>query len=186
MYKQIYEKIKFILVLPGKFWEREAEDEEKYDVAGQFVYPLLGLIALSAFIGYWIHSEAFDLAKALQVTCISFVAGFAGFFVASFLIDELSTSFLKIEKNINWARKFAGYSSIVFYLVTIFTNLLPSFFFVYLLLFYTVYIIWEGSDRFMKVDESKKLLFTVGATIIILGMPYLIEKILLALLPGAN
>jgi len=186
MYKQIYEKIRVILVLPKDFWKQEAENEEKYDVASQFVYPLLGLIALSSFVGCWIHNAPFDLARALQLTCISFVAKFAGYYVAAFLMDELSASFLQVEKNIVQVRKFVGYSSVVFYLVTIFMNLFPNFFFVYLFLFYTVYIIWEGSDRFMKIDENKKLLFTAASSVFVLGAPHLLEMILLAFLPGIN
>jgi len=184
MYKKIYEKIKLILVAPKKFWEEESTSDKKYDVPSQFVYPLLGLVALSAFIGYWWNYGAFDLPKALQITCVSFASGFAGFFVASFLVDELSHSILKMEKNTVRTRNFVGYSSIVFYLIYIFLYIFPSFFFVFLFLFYTVYIVWEGSDVYMHVREKDRQKFTIGASVIIVASPLLIEKILSAFLPG--
>ncbi|MCD7973413.1 MAG: YIP1 family protein [Candidatus Azobacteroides sp.] len=185
MYKQIYEKIKLLLIQPRKFWEEEA-NKSKEDIAGNFVYPLLGFVALAAFIGYWWDTDTFHLPRALQVTCVSFVAGFAGYFIAAFLIDELSPGLFHLKKNILKARIFVGYASVIFYLVTIFMNLLPSFFFVFLFLFYTVYIIWEGSDVFMKVKEKDRQKFTLGASVVIVGAPLLIEKVLLALLPSVN
>lgn len=186
MYKQIYKKIKLLLILPKKFWEQEAEESDitKYDVMSQFVYPLLGLIAVSAFIGYWLNSEIFDLPGALQLTCISFFAGFAGFFVASFTIDELAPNLFEIEKDITRTRTFVGYASVVLYLVTIFMSLFPGLFFVFLFLFYTVYIIWEGADVFMQIETNNRQKFTIVSSVLIIGAPMLIHKILVSFLPG--
>ncbi len=186
MYKQIYEQIKLILVSPSKFWKQLAEDNNKkeVDVASHFVYPLLGIVALSAFFGIWWNNDSFNLAKALQIICVDFVAGFAGFFIAAFLIDELSFSVLKIEKRISRSRQFAGFSSVVIYLSTIILNILPSLFFIYLLLFYIVYIVWEGSDIFMNVAENDKQKFTIGASAILILSPLMVQKLLYMLLPG--
>lgn len=186
MYKKIYEQIKMILVSPSTFWKQSAgeNNEKDSDVASGFVYPLLGIIALSAFIGSWWNNEIFSLPKALQLTCVDFVSGFAGFFIASFLIDELSSAFLNIPKDIIRCRRFAGYSSVILFIIVIISNIFPNFFFVYLFLFYTVYIVWEGADVFMYVKDKDRQKFTIVSSAIIIASPMLIRKVLTLILPG--
>ncbi|MCL1943032.1 MAG: hypothetical protein FWF54_05735 [Candidatus Azobacteroides sp.] len=186
MYKRIYELTKLILVSPAAFWKQLAasDDKKDMDVASGFVYPLLGIVALSAFVGTWWNQEVFNLPQALQLTCIDFVAGFTGFFIASFLIDEVSAAYLNLPKNIIRSRQFAGYSSIVIFMIAVILNIFPNFFFVHLFMFYIVYIVWEGSDVFMKVEEKDKLKFTIGASAVIIGSPMLILQLLSLLLPG--
>ena len=186
MYKQIYGKIKLILVSPEKFWIQlsEKDRESHVNITTNFVYPLLGLIAISSFIGSWWNNEVFDLQRALQIVCVNFVAGFAGFFVASFLVDEFSAGFLTLEKNIIRARNFVGYSSVVLYVIVIFWNIVPNYFFIFLFLFYTVYIVWEGSEKYMQIENKDRLKFTIVSSLLIVGAPFIIEKILLFFLPG--
>ena len=175
-----------MLVSPSEFWKRLARSNNKKDtdVATRFVYPLLGIVAVSAFVGVWWNGtgNVFNLQRALQLTCVNFVAGYAGFFLASFLVDELGAAFWNIPKNIVRSRQFVGYSSIVLFIIAVILNLFPHFFFMYLFLFYVVFIVWEGADTFMKVENENKQKFTILTSGVLIASPLLIRKLLLLML----
>lgn len=79
---------------------------------------------------------------------------------------------------------FVGFSSALMFTLDIVWMLLPDFFFLYIFIVYTFYIVWEGATIFMQVEETNQMKFTVFASVLIIAMPHLIEKVLILLMPG--
>ncbi len=68
--------------------------------------------------------------------------------------------------------------------LSIILALLPEFFFLRIFVLYTFYIVWEGAEPYMKVEEPVRMKFTCVATGIILLTPTIIGFLLFMLMPG--
>jgi hypothetical protein len=63
-------------------------------------------------------------------------------------------------------------------MLQIIIGLLPDFNIIALLLqFYTIYVVWEGADKLMEVEEKYRLRFTILASILLLACPMVIQVI---------
>ena len=80
-YKELFNKMAFLLSSPGRFWEKEAAEGQGSRMMSEYVYPLIGLCGLSEFIGTFIgrdvSSEFFQWA--LTRCCAIAVSLFGGF-----------------------------------------------------------------------------------------------------------
>lgn len=72
---------------------------------------------------------------------------------------------------------FVGYSLVVTFVLDIISGLFSIAVLHWILQVYTLFIVFEGARRLMKVEESRLTGYTVIATIIILLCPTLIEFI---------
>ena len=165
--------------------EREAKKEEKDDeFLSRFVYPLIGFVTVAAFLGVLFTRKEFDVELALKSSIRTLVAAFGGFYLASYLLNELWQGLFKREKDMKLCQRFVGYSSSLMFALNIVLMLLPEFFFLRIFVLYTFYIVWEGAGPYMQVEEKIRLKFVGIATGLILLTPWLIEVILSMLMPG--
>jgi hypothetical protein len=71
------------------------------------------------------------------------------------------------------------------YALNIVLALVPDLFFLQAFLLYIFYIVWEGAEVYMAVDnEDERLRFTGVVTLIVLVAPWLVETLLTLLMPG--
>jgi len=186
MLKQLFQILYKMISRPAKGWSERAEEKPSGNEVffKTYLYPLIGIIALLTFIGGFFTEKEFNLEAALRYTINITVTLFLGFYLASFLLSEWISRYLGLSKQPERCRRFVGYSSSLIYVLYLIKALLPHLFFLDLFLLYTVYIIWEGAGIYLKIDEKKKLSFTIGASLIILLSPYLIRLILFLTMPG--
>ena len=179
MYKEIFKLVVAIISQPGKAWDILTKKEEKDDeFLSRFVYPLIGFVTVAAFLG------VLDVELALKSSIRTLVAAFGGFYLASYLLNELWQGLFKREKDMKLCQRFVGYSSSLMFALNIVLMLLPEFFFLRIFVLYTFYIVWEGAGPYMQVEEKIRLKFVGIATGLILLTPWLIEVILSMLMPG--
>lgn len=185
MFNEIYQRLTGIILKPGKTWDQLSLQEEEHDMfLSRFMYPLMGFVALSAFLGILFTRKEFDFEVALKITIRTLVSVAGGFFLGAYFLNEVWKSVFKQPNNAVLCRFFVGYSSSLMFVLNIVTALLPEFFFLQLFVLYTVYMIWEGSAIFMKVKEEARLKFTVFASFIVIVTPFVIEQALRMLMPG--
>ena len=185
MLNDIYKRLTGLIFKPGETWEQFSLQEENQDrFLWRFIYPLMGLIALSAFLGILFTRKEFDFEVALKITLRTLISVVGGFFLGAYFLNEVWKSIFNQPKNIELCRFFVGYSSALLFVMNMITALLPEFFFLQILVLYTVYIIWEGATGFMKVAEKERLKFTIIASLIVIVTPFVIEHVLRMLMPG--
>lgn len=186
MYKEIFNIIIQLLTQPGKTWamlaEKEGENKERF--LSRFIYPLIGLVTLAAFLGIVFTRKEFDVQLALKASIRSLIAAFCGFYLVAYLMNEIWNRLFKREKAIDRWMMFVGYSSSLMFLLNIVLMLLPEFFFLRIFVLYTFYLVWEGAEPFMQVMEEEKIKFVSITTVLLLAIPYVIEKALFLLMPG--
>lgn len=185
MYKEIFKWVILLVSQPQKAWGMLAEKEEEGDrFLSHFVYPLIGLVTVAAFLGILFTRKEFDVELALKASIRSLVAVFSGFFLTAYLLNELWQGFFKREKDLKLCQRFVGYSSVLMWTLSIVLMLLPEFFFLRIFVLYTFYMVWEGAGPYMRVEENDRLKFAGITTTLMLIIPILIEAILFMLMPG--
>jgi len=178
-YKELFNRALLLISSPAKAWEEILLDKDRHKVFSGFVYPLLGLVAFSVFLGTlfthgWGGPQSFQIA--MTRCCAVTIALFGGFYTSAYILNGLSVWKFNLRDDLLQAQCLIGYSLVVTFSLKIITGLLPNFQIVsWFLQFYVVYIIWEGARVFIKIDESKRLLFTLLASFFLLSTPFIIE-----------
>lgn len=187
MFGTIFKLVLLIISQPTKAWEMLSTKEEKDDeFLSRFIYPLIGLITLAAFLGILLTHRDFDVTLALRTAIKTLVSSFGGFFIGAYLLNEFWQGLFHRPKDMHLCERFVGYSSSLMFVLSIVLMLLPEFFFLQIFVLYTFYVVWEGAPIYMKVEDKEQVKFVVIATIIILGMPKVVSLILTFLMPGLN
>ncbi|MDR2791267.1 MAG: YIP1 family protein [Tannerellaceae bacterium] len=186
MYKEIFKLVALIISHPGRAWMLLTEKgEERERVLSRFVYPLIGMVTLSAFLGVLLPHNGAGTEAALKAAIRELTAAFGGFFLTAYVLNELGVKLFHREKDIALWQKFTGYSSGLMYVLKIILALVPDLFFLQAFLLYTFYIVWEGAKVYMSVEkEDDRLRFTGVVTLVILIAPWLVEAGLCLLMPG--
>ncbi|MDD2560410.1 MAG: hypothetical protein PHE04_07085 [Bacteroidales bacterium] len=190
MNKAFFRRIWRIITAPAAAWkEITAETAENKPYLSAYFYPLLALVGLAAFLNPFIHSqEAFrvELGQGIQTFIRVFTAYFASFFLSSLVLDRLFVSWLGLTPGKIKAEKLCVYSLTPLLLVRFFTFLVKDFFFLYIFVVYTVYIVWEASGGLYEMPNRLRGRFAALTTLVIMLSPILIEFILIKLLPGLS
>lgn len=187
MYKEILKRVIAIISQPARAWRMLVRKEERHeDFLSRFIYPLIGLVTVAAFLGVLFTRKEFDLELALKSSIRTLVSSFGGFYLAAYLMNELWHSLFKREKDMKLWQRFIGYSSSVMFALNIVLMLLPEFFFLRIFVLYTFYIVWEGAEPYMNVEEKVRLKFVGITTAMILITPVFIETVLSMLMPGLS
>ena len=178
MYKNLFLTVFYLVFFPQNAWEKAIEkDETEQDFINNFLFPIFGLIAVTTFVGgVWIAVNA-DIRMALKQTMVAVSALFGGFYLVSYLLNELFPTF-GLTKNVTPARKFVGYSSVALYLLFFVMPLIPEFSIAWFFVIYTCWIVYVGSSAFLKVSEHKRMIFTVIASLLIVLVPLIIKTLL--------
>ena len=179
-YKDLFHIAFLLISSPARAWEEIRVVEDKRKVLMDFVYPMIGLCGVSVFIGSlwtmgWGGPESFRYA--MTQCCAVAVSLFGGCFLSAYLINELGMRFCGMAGDIYRAQQFAGYALVVVLLLKIILGILPDFWIIALpLQFYTLYVVWEGCMPVMQVREQYRLRFTIGASLVLILCPWLIER----------
>lgn len=185
MYKEILKWVIALISQPAKAWNVLAKKEENQEeFLSKFVYPLIGLVTLAAFLGILFTRKEFDLELALKASIRTFISSFGGFYLGAYVMNEVWSGFFKRKKDLKLWFRFVGYASSLMFALNIVLTLLPEFFFLRIFILYTFYIVWEGALPYMQVEEHERMKFVGAATTVVLLTPVVIEIVLSMLMPG--
>jgi hypothetical protein len=188
MFKQLFILLFNLICYPQKAWASLSEELEE-DVSDNnekfyknYLYPIIGIIALLSFVSVFL--KEFSLQVALKTVLKQLFIYFGGFYLASYLFALFVYSRFKEEPNKLLCEKYVGFSSALVYGIAMLLSVFPALFFLQLIVFYTIYMVWEGATNYLKIDEDEMVRFTVYSSIVILFSPVLIEVLIKFLLPG--
>ena len=158
MYKEIFKLVVAIISQPAKAWDILTRKEENDDeFLSRFVYPLIGFVTVAAFLGVLFTRKEFDVELALKSSIRTLVAAFGGFYLASYLLNELWQGLFKREKDVRLCQRFVGYSSSLLFTLNIVLMLLPEFFFLRIFVLYT-FLYRVGRGQFLYAGGGKDTL----------------------------
>ncbi|HJA84591.1 MAG TPA: YIP1 family protein [Candidatus Bacteroides avicola] len=178
-YKNLFHIAIQLISSPARAWEEIRLQEDPRGVFTAFVYPMIGLCGLSVFIGVlldngWGGPQSFQLA--MTECCSVAVALFGGYFLAAWLLNGFCIRFLHRPGNLPLMWQFTGYSLVILFLLRIILGILADFQIIaFLLQFYTLFVVWEGSRVLLQMTDKIRFRFTMVATVSLLACPMLIE-----------
>lgn len=183
-YKELFNRTKNILSTPRNEWAKiKTEETKSSQVINDFILPMAGLCALSAFLGIIFQGAGFE--KALVAVIISLGKTFGGVYFSFFVLQETAGYFGLKRRKIAFMQM-AGYSFVVIFVVDIIANLIPELFFLNFLKIYIFYIVWEAVEILVQIEEKKRAAYVISVSLLILLSSLIIERILLIFMPGAE
>ena len=167
-----------LIVNPRQAWSDILEEEPRQDVAMSFVFPLTCLCGLAILLGRVARDGFADGAFMYAFTdaviaCLGLVVAF---YLTSAVVDRLSVKYLQQEPDRRRSALLVGYSFAVVFALTLLVGLFPEWvLFKWVLQFYVVYVVWVGAEVVMKLDEDRRMTFSLLTSASILLIPFLIQ-----------
>ena len=178
-YKSLLDKIVKLISSPREAWNDIDSEIQDKKVVSDFVYPLIGLCALSEFIGVFLgkdmSAELFQMA--LTRSCAIAVSLFGGFFLAAYLLEKIGRKYFGSYLGIDSIQILVGYSMVVLFVLDIIGGLFLIDVLHWILQVYTFFIVFEGARSFIKISEKQLTTYTIVASLIILLSPALIKTV---------
>jgi hypothetical protein len=169
-FKFLYHRIKYIILNPAKAWNYIFEENRPLkDPRNSFLFPLVILITLSAFLGSIIFTNAtlspvYSVFIALKYLILNLFVVYA----SAVVFSEI-TKALDLGKDFTVSFKMMVYSLAPFFICQIVSNLFESLIFVDILALYGLYIFWVGAVKMLNPPEHKKMPMLVATFIVITG-----------------
>lgn len=178
-YKKLFHKVIVLLSSPGKTWIEISEGGEDRNVLGSFVYPLIGLCGLAEFIGAFLGRDITPdvFQNALRSCCALAVALFGGFFLAVYLIEAVGKRWFATAYSKSMLHTFVGYSMVVTFVLDMVSSFFPIAILHWILQLYTLFVVFEGARRYLRVPETQLNTFTLVSTLFVLLSPAVIESL---------
>jgi hypothetical protein len=170
-YKFLLHRTKDIILNPVKAWEAiHSENRPLKDVRGSFFFPLIILVAISAFLGSLIftHSSLSPL-YSIFIGIKYFILLYILIYASSIIFKEI-THALDLGKNFSLSFNIITYSLAPFFLCQIISHLLESLIFVNILALYGLYIFWTGAEKLLNPPEHKKMPLLIATSVVVIEL----------------
>ncbi len=178
MFKKIIHKLFFLIFYPAKGWHYIDKQRNNHDdFINNFLFPIFGVISITTFIGAMWLSETGGLHYALKMIIVVITALFGGFYLASFLINELFPKY-GIIKDIQIAQQFTGYSSVIVYLMYFLMPLINGYTGLWAIPLLSFFLIYSGSKLYLNIDKDKQIVFSVISLFVLLISPAVLNYLL--------
>ena len=162
-----------------KVWKEISKDVDKRIVQIGFVYPLIGFCGISTLIGsLWSDTSGMVVFQTAMMKCGGiFISLFAGFFLATYLVQLVNKRLLNREFSEDMVQQFVGYSMVVSFLLIFVNGLFNISFLYWLLMFYTIYVVYNGAKILLGVQEDKITVYSLVVSLIVTCCPIFISFI---------
>ncbi|MBD5346760.1 MAG: hypothetical protein HDR92_06480 [Bacteroides sp.] len=165
-----------LFLAPRQGWEDISVDNlDPDELARRGLYPLAGIAALSSFMTLVYHS-GISIASVFIAAIVRFGAYFAGYFITIFALTTCMprVSEEDAEADQHEIKLFAVCMMGLMAIIGVIRNSLPSdFAIVNFLYLYLAIIMWRGKF-FLRVAESKTVVFVILAVVSVIVPPLLI------------
>lgn len=177
MWRVLFVTVAQLIVASPVAWkDLEKEKRDPSGFLNRFLYPLFGMIALTAFIGGLWFTRNGDLENALKNSIISVVAVFGAYYIVSYLLNEIADRF-DLDQGLFRFQQFTGYASVVMYLLYCLIPFMSEFFIIWLLALYTIQLVHAGAIHFLMVPAHKRGAFIVTASALVILIPVIIHAL---------
>ncbi|MGQ1910234.1 hypothetical protein ACT3CE_10625 [Marinifilum sp. RC60d5] len=171
-------RLRNLLLTPKSEWERIAHEKLRPEkLFLNFAFPVIAISSIISAVGIFIHTH--DIVSTLSRFFVEFLSLNIGLFVAARIIILLTPNFqLKIASGIIF--KLVLYSASVFCIFHGLANLFSPYSFLnqicLLSELYFIRILWLGTTPLLPIADNKRPGFTFTASLLILALPLIFER----------
>lgn len=178
LYKNLFVRFWRLLIQPAKEWASiKSEDKSFNAVLSDFALPLMGLSTVATFVGFVINHQGFNAELSMKHATLVFVSLFGGLYLV-FFIMSLILSMKGLRRREVMA--LATYSSSLWYVVTFIIAVIPELVGIYLIIFYSIYIIHIGVEQYMtQTNRGYQIFMTLLLFLLVHLTPSIIKFTLL-------
>ena len=183
-YKKLFATVLLLIAHPAKAWLRVMHKGTKREMLGEFLYPLAILCGTALFLGRVFNNgigwDCFYTSTISAALCtFSLLIAYK---ISTYAIAFFSKKYIGKECLRETIEIFTGYSMVVLLCLDICLGLFPEFrILAFITQFYTLKIVWDGAAVMMKINEERRLIYTMVVAIILIAMPFVVNKIMGAL-----
>ena len=165
--KKVIGKMVKIFVNPRLFWQRyEFSSLTAKDLNGK-VYPVI----MSAFFAIVLFGSALNHMSddGFPIVLLDTFVVTLLFAMTYFLVGFLENRICRMSGNIEYSKTslFVLECMLPFYLLYALLSVFPSLFFIWVLVVYSLYIMYYGALYFLKVGEDRVVIFMILSVLII-------------------
>ncbi|HLW08510.1 MAG TPA: hypothetical protein VKY45_13215 [Marinilabiliaceae bacterium] len=178
LYKNLFVRFWRLLIQPAKEWASiKSEDKSFNEVLSDFALPLMGLSTVATFVGFVINHQGFNAELSMKHATLVFVSLFGGLYLVFFIMGLiLSIKGLRRRE----VMALATYSSSLWYVVTFIIAVIPELVGIYLIIFYSIYIIHIGVEQYMaQTNRGYQIFMTLLLFLLVHLTPFIIKFTLL-------
>lgn len=174
-----------LITSPSKAWEslKKISSNKKTPIFKVTIISILISSALN-FLGTSLVFDEFNFTSGLKSGCTTFFTLFISVYISSFInliiFENLTKKDAKISEIFNYTALLYSLTFLIYGLEPI----LSLIFFYKLFIIYTIYIAWNGAERFIEVPAENKVFFSTGCGICVILTPIAITYLLHYLMPG--
>lgn len=171
----------FLITSPQNGWQAIGKYYVPMSIIqNKFLYPLIGLLALTSFVQLFYNAE-YTVMWAIVNVIICFVAYLITYFACLYFVPFFFQSIMDSNDLINRFSIYVTYNLSFLVVISIIRGLLPSEFLPLLFfVLYVIYIMYKGLD-FIKFEGNAIALISVLSAMMIVIPPFfiwLLNKIL--------
>ena len=179
-YKRLFNNVMQLLGHPARTWLHVFHRGSKGVMLGEFLYPLIMLCGTAFFVGRifsngigWESIYSGIINAALRSLSLLFT-----YYILTYVLSFFTAKYTSNEYPRDLIDVFTGYSMVVILGLDICLGLFPEMrILAFIAQFYTLKIVWEGAAVLLKIDEERRLGYTMVVSVFIIIMPAVIGKI---------
>lgn len=179
-YKRLFNNVMQLLGHPARTWLHVFHRGSKGVMLGEFLYPLIMLCGTAFFVGRifsngigWESIYSGIINAALRSLSLLFT-----YYILTYVLSFFTTKYTSNEYPRDLIDVFTGYSMVVILGLDICLGLFPEMrILAFIAQFYTLKIVWDGAAVLLKIDEERRLGYTMVVSVFIIIMPAVIGKI---------
>ena len=170
-YKFLYQSLIRIIFTPGKAWDIIiAENRPVKYLRNNFLYPLVILVTISAFLGSIIFTNAkLSVVYSIFTAAKYFVLFLAVIYTSALVLGEI-TKPLDLGKSFTISFRLIVYSFTPLFFCQIASQLFESLIFVNVLALYGMYIFWTGVEKMLNPPDYKKMPMLIAIFVFVTGI----------------
>jgi hypothetical protein len=170
-YKFLLSSLIKIIFIPGKAWDNIViENRPIKDLRNSFLYPILILITIAAFLGSIIFvNKTLSPVYSIMTGVKYFVLFLFVTYMSTLILSEI-TKPLDLGKNFTVSFRLIVYSLTPLFICQIVSHLFESLIFVNVLSLYGLYIFWIGAEKYLNPPDYKKMPMLIAIFVVVTGL----------------
>ena len=170
-FKFLYHSLIKIIISPAKAWDFIIkENRPDKDMRNSFLYPLIFMVTLAAFLGSIIFTNK-TLSPVYSVFIgVKYLILFLFVTFSSALVLGEITKPLDLGRNFTISFRLVVFSLTPLFLCQIASLLFESLIFVNVLSLYGLYIFWTGAEKMLNPPDYKKMPMLIAIFIFVTGI----------------